>query len=122
MLFVRGGGPIGYPGSPEVVNMQPPAALIKQGVTALPCIGDGRQSGTSDSPSIVNASPESAVGGGLVWLRTGDTIRIDLDARTCDALVDETEIARRRTEPPPPILESNTPWEELFREKTGQLA
>jgi dihydroxy-acid dehydratase len=96
--------------------------LIQKGIMSLPTLGDGRQSGTSDSPSILNASPESAVGGGLVWLRTGDTIQIDLNKRTCDALVDEAEIARRRSEPPPPIPESNTPWEELFREKTGQLA
>src|SRR5690606_14237338 len=78
MLFVRGVGPIGHPGAAEVVNMQPPAALIKRGVTSLPCIGDGRQSGTSGSPSILNASPEAAVGGGLALLRTGDRVRIDL--------------------------------------------
>jgi dihydroxy-acid dehydratase len=113
---------IGWPGSAEVVNMQPPDALLKRGITALPTLGDGRQSGTSDSPSILNASPESAVGGGLAWLRSGDVIRIDLEAGTCNALVDEAEIERRKTEPPPPVPESNTPWEELFREKTGQLA
>jgi dihydroxyacid dehydratase/phosphogluconate dehydratase len=122
ILVIRGAGPIGWPGSAEVVNMQPPDHLIQKGIMSLPTLGDGRQSGTSDSPSILNASPESAVGGGLAWLRTGDTIRIDLNARTCDALVAPEEIARRRTEPPPPIPESNTPWEELFREKTGQLA
>jgi dihydroxy-acid dehydratase len=122
ILVIRGAGPIGWPGSAEVVNMQPPDHLIQKGIMSLPTLGDGRQSGTSDSPSILNASPESAVGGGLAWLRTGDTIRIDLNSRTCNALVDEAEIARRRTEPPPPIPESNTPWEELFREKTGQLA
>ncbi|MBV9883699.1 MAG: dihydroxy-acid dehydratase family protein [Sphingomonadaceae bacterium] len=122
ILVIRGSGPIGWPGSAEVVNMQPPDHLIQKGIISLPTIGDGRQSGTSDSPSILNASPESAAGGGLAWLRTGDTIRIDLEARTCNALVDEAEIARRRAEPPPPIPESNTPWEELFREKTGQLA
>ena len=82
ILVIRGGGPIGYPGSAEVVNMQPPAALIKRGVTSLPCIGDGRQSGTSGSPSILNASPEAAAGGGLAMLRTGDRIRIDLRAGT----------------------------------------
>jgi dihydroxyacid dehydratase/phosphogluconate dehydratase len=122
ILVIRGAGPIGWPGSAEVVNMQPPDHLIQKGIMSLPTLGDGRQSGTSDSPSILNASPESAVGGGLAWLRTGDTIRIDLNARTCDALVAQEEIARRRTEPPPPTPESNTPWEELFREKTGQLA
>jgi dihydroxy-acid dehydratase len=122
ILVIRGAGPIGWPGSAEVVNMQPPDHLIQKGIMSLPTLGDGRQSGTSDSPSILNASPESAVGGGLAWLRTGDTIRIDLNKRSCDALVDDAEIERRRAEPPPPIPESNTPWEELFREKTGQLA
>jgi dihydroxy-acid dehydratase len=121
VLVIRGSGPIGWPGSAEVVNMQPPDALIQHGITTLPTLGDGRQSGTSDSPSILNASPESAVGGGLAWLRTGDTIRFDLNAGRCDALVDEAEIARRKAEPPS-IPESNTPWEELYREKVGQLA
>ena len=82
LLFMRGAGPIGYPGSAEVVNMQPPAALIKKGITSLPCIGDGRQSGTSGSPSILNASPEAAVGGGLALLKTGDRVRIDLNKGT----------------------------------------
>ena len=122
MLVIRGAGPIGWPGSAEVVNMQPPDALIQQGVLTLPTLGDGRQSGTSDSPSILNVSPESAVGGGLAWLRDGDMIRIDLDAGTCNALVEPDEIARRKTEPAPPIPPSNSPWEELYREKTGQLA
>ncbi len=122
ILVIRGSGPIGWPGSAEVVNMQPPDHLIQSGIMSLPTLGDGRQSGTSDSPSILNASPESAAGGGLAWLRTGDTIRIDLNARTCDAMVDDAEIAHRKSEPPPPIPESNTPWEELYREKTGQLA
>jgi len=122
ILVIRGSGVIGWPGSAEVVNMQPPEALIRKGITSLPTLGDGRQSGTSDSPSILNASPESAVGGGLSWLRTDDVIRIDLNEGRCDALVDEAEIARRRAEPPPPIPESHTPWEELYREKTGQLA
>jgi dihydroxy-acid dehydratase len=102
--------------------MQPPDALLQRGITSLPTLGDGRQSGTSDSPSILNASPESADGGGLAWLRTGDLIRIDLNAGTCNALVDDEEIARRKQEPAPPIPPSNTPWEELFREKTGQLS
>ncbi len=122
ILVMRGAGVEGWPGSAEVVNMQPPDALIQSGIVWLPTLGDGRQSGTSDSPSILNCSPESAVGGGLAWLKTGDTIRIDVNAGTCDALVDEAEIARRRAEnPPPPVPESQTPWEELFREKTGQL-
>jgi len=121
ILVMRGAGPIGWPGSAEVVNMQPPDALIQRGVMWLPTLGDGRQSGTSDSPSILNASPESAAGGGLAWLRTGDIVRIDLNAGTCNALVDEPEIARRKSEGAPPIPESHTPWEELFRENTGQM-
>jgi dihydroxyacid dehydratase/phosphogluconate dehydratase len=123
ILVIRGAGPIGWPGSAEVVNMQPPDHLIRRGILTLPTLGDGRQSGTSDSPSILNASPESAVGGGLSWLETGDIIRIDLNTGACDALVAEAEIARRRTERPlPPVPVSNSPWEELYREKTGQLA
>ena len=122
ILVIRGSGPLGWPGSAEVVNMQPPDALLQRGITSLPTLGDGRQSGTSDSPSILNASPESAAGGGLAWLRTGDTIRIDLISGRCDALVDDAEIERRKAEAPPPIPESNTPWEELYREKTGQMA
>ncbi|WP_114521732.1 IlvD/Edd family dehydratase [Altererythrobacter sp. ZODW24] len=122
ILVIRGSGVIGWPGSAEVVNMQPPDALIQRGVAWLPTLGDGRQSGTSDSPSILNVSPESAAGGGLSWLRDGDVIRVDLSQRTCDALVDDAEIARRKKEEPaPPIPPSQTPWEELFREKTGQL-
>jgi len=121
ILVMRGAGPIGWPGSAEVVNMQPPDALIQRGVMWLPTLGDGRQSGTSDSPSILNASPESAAGGGLAWLDTGDMVRIDLNAGTCNALVDDAEIARRKAEGAPPIPESHTPWEELFREKTGQM-
>jgi len=122
ILVIRGAGPLGWPGSAEVVNMQPPDALLKRGITSLPTLGDGRQSGTSDSPSILNASPESAAGGGLAWLRTGDMLRIDLNAGTCDALVDAAEIARRKCQPAPPVPESQTPWEELYREKTGQLS
>ncbi|SNT02358.1 IlvD/Edd family dehydratase [Sphingopyxis indica] len=123
ILVIRGAGVIGWPGSAEVVNMQPPDAMIREGKMWLPTLGDGRQSGTSDSPSILNASPESAAGGGLAWLRTGDIIRVDLNAGTCDALVEEGEIERRLAEEPaPPIPASATPWEELYREKTGQLA
>lgn len=122
ILVMRGAGPIGWPGSAEVVNMQPPDALIRRGITTLPTLGDGRQSGTADSPSILNASPESAVGGGLCWLQSGDTLRIDLAAGRCDALVAPEEIARRRRElPPPPVPRSQSPWEALYREKTGQL-
>lgn len=122
ILVMRGSGPLGWPGSAEVVNMQPPDALLQRGIQSLPTLGDGRQSGTSDSPSILNASPESAAGGGLAWLRTGDAIRIDLNAGTCNALVADDEIARRKSEAPPPVPASNTPWEELYREKTGQLS
>ncbi len=121
ILVIRGAGVIGWPGSAEVTNMQPPAALLQRGIQSLPTIGDGRQSGTSDSPSILNASPESAVGGGLAWLRTGDTIRIDLNAGRCDMLVDDAEIERRKDDGLPPVPPSHTPWEEIYREKTGQL-
>ena len=100
ILVIRGSGPLGWPGSAEVVNMQPPDALLKRGITSLPTLGDGRQSGTSDSPSILNCSPESAAGGGLAWLRTGDRIRIDLAAGSCDMLVSDEEIARRKTRRP----------------------
>jgi len=121
ILVMRGSGPIGWPGSAEVVNMQPPDELLKKGITNLPMIGDGRQSGTSDSPSILHASPESAAGGGLSWLRTGDVIRIDVELGRCDALVSDEEIARRKKEAPPPIPASQTPWQEIFRATTGQL-
>ncbi|WP_072384746.1 IlvD/Edd family dehydratase [Novosphingobium sp. NDB2Meth1] len=123
MLVIRGVGPIGYPGGAEVVNMRAPAALIRAGVDALPCIGDGRQSGTSGSPSILNAAPEAAVGGGLALLRTGDRIRIDLKRRTAEMLVPEEELQRRRevlggggVAIPAP----QTPWQELHRQITGQ--
>jgi dihydroxy-acid dehydratase len=125
MLFMRGVGPIGYPGSAEVVNMQPPAALIKQGITSLPCIGDGRQSGTSASPSIVNASPEAVVGGGLALLRTGDRVRIDLNRGTANILIPDAELAKRRSalnghgENYPA---SQTPWQEIQRGMVDQLA
>ena len=96
ILFMRGAGPVGYPGAAEVVNMQPPAYLIKKGIHSLPCIGDGRQSGTSGSPSILNASPEAAVGGGLALLRTGDRVRIDLGKGTANILISDEELAKRR--------------------------
>ncbi|NRB20398.1 MAG: dihydroxy-acid dehydratase, partial [Rhodobacteraceae bacterium] len=119
VLIMRGAGPIGYPGGAEVVNMRPPAYLLKKGIHALPCLGDGRQSGTSGSPSILNASPEAADGGGLGLVHNGDRIRIDLNACTANMLVDKAEIEKRRAALPadaytPP---SQTPWQELFREK-----
>src|SRR5688500_17663794 len=121
ILVIRGSGPLGWPGSAEVVNMQPPDALLKRGIMSLPTLGDGRQSGTSDSPSILNCSPESAAGGGLAWLRTGDRIRIDLAAGTCDMLVGDEEIARRKKDGLPPVPQSATPWQELYRSTVGQL-
>jgi dihydroxy-acid dehydratase len=122
LLFVRGCGPIGYPGSAEVVNMQPPDALIKAGVIELPTIGDGRQSGTSGSPSILNASPESAAGSGLAIIETGDRVRIDLNKRRVDLLLSEAEIAARWKAYTPPKLENQTPWQEMYRGAVGQLA
>ncbi len=122
VLVMRNCGPVGYPGSAEVVNMQPPDALIKRGIAALPCIGDGRQSGTSASPSILNASPEAAVGGGLALLKTGDVIRVDLNTRRVDAVVPEGEWAARRKAWAPPRFQSQTPWEEIARANTGQLS
>ncbi|MBL8671368.1 MAG: dihydroxy-acid dehydratase family protein [Alphaproteobacteria bacterium] len=121
-LVVRGVGPVGYPGSAEVVNMQPPDALLKKGVRELPTIGDGRQSGTSGSPSILNASPESAVGGGLALLKTGDRIRIDLNKRTADILISDAELAKRRAAYVPPKLVNQTPWQEIHRQTVGQLS
>jgi len=103
------------------VNMQPPDALIRQGINSLPTLGDGRQSGTSASPSILNASPESAVGGGLAWLQTGDTVRIDLNTGRCNVLVDDAEIARRKAGGVPPVPPSQTPWQEIYRQTVGQL-
>lgn len=126
ILFMRGAGPIGYPGGAEVVNMQPPAYLIKKGIHALACIGDGRQSGTSGSPSILNASPEAAIGGGLALIKTGDRVRIDLNKATANILVSDDEIARRRAE-----LQANggyhypkhqTPWQEIQRGMVDQLS
>ena len=125
ILIMRGAGPIGYPGAAEVVNMQPPGALIQRGVTSLPCIGDGRQSGTSGTPSILNASPEAAAGGGLALLQTGDRIRIDLNERSADILLPPEELDRRRAD-----LESRggyaypasqTPWQEIYRQNVAQL-
>jgi dihydroxy-acid dehydratase len=121
MLVIRGAGPVGWPGSAEVVNMQPPDALIKQGIAALPTLGDGRQSGTSDSPSILNASPESAAGGNLALLRTGDIVRVDLVTGRCDVQLPDGELEARRREAPPPIPASQTPWQEIYRATVGQL-
>jgi dihydroxy-acid dehydratase len=125
LLFIRGTGPIGYPGSAEVVNMRAPDYLIKRGITSLPCIGDGRQSGTSASPSILNASPEAAAGGGLALLKTGDRVRIDLRRRTADMLVSDDELAARREALEAaggyPYPASQTPWQEIQRGLTGQL-
>ena len=126
ILFMRGVGPVGYPGAAEVVNMRPPDYLIRKGVTSLPCIGDGRQSGTSDSPSILNASPEAATGGGLALVRTGDRIRIDLHARTADVLLSEAELAERRSALAASggyhYPRSQTPWQEIQRGIVGELA
>ena len=125
MLFIRGTGPIGYPGGAEVVNMQPPAALIKRGITALPCIGDGRQSGTSGSPSILNASPEAAAMGGLALLKTGDRVRIDLNKGTADILISDEELKQRRADLEAAggfqVAESQTPWQEMQRGMVGQF-
>ena len=126
VLFMRGTGPIGYPGSAEVVNMQPPAALLKRGVHSLPCIGDGRQSGTSGSPSILNASPEAAAGGGLALLRSGDRVRIDLRKGTADILVSDDELSQRRAELAAkggfPFAGHQTPWQEIQRGIVDQLS
>jgi dihydroxy-acid dehydratase len=126
VLFIRGAGPIGYPGSAEVVNMQPPAALIKKGITSLPCVGDGRQSGTSGSPSILNASPEAAAGGGLALLRTGDRVRIDLEKGTANILIPDSELTARRAalekQGGYQYPESQTPWQEIQRGMVDQLA
>src|SRR5215213_4178457 len=126
ILIMRGAGPIGYPGAAEVVNMQPPGALIKRGVLSLPCIGDGRQSGTSGTPSILNASPEAAAGGGLALLQTGDRVRTDLNKRSADILISRDELNQRRAalqghggfKAPP----SQTPWQEIQRSMVDQLS
>ena len=121
ILVVRGAGPIGYPGSAEVVNMTPPGRLIRQGIRMLPCMGDGRQSGTSDSPSILNISPESAVGGNLAILKTGDQIKVDLRERRLDVLLTDEEIAARRATLKPAEIINHSPWEEFYRGNVGQL-
>jgi dihydroxy-acid dehydratase len=125
LLFMRGTGPVGYPGAAEVVNMRPPAYLIREAVHSLPCIGDGRQSGTSASPSILNASPEAAAGGGLALLRTGDRVRIDLRGGSADMLISDAELAARRRALEEkggyPVPASQTPWQEIQRGLVGQL-
>ena len=126
ILFVRGTGPIGYPGGAEVVNMQPPTALLKRGIHSLPCIGDGRQSGTSGSPSILNATPEAAANGGLALLRTGDKVRIDLNKGDANILISDDELAKRRKA----LMDdggfkypaNQTPWQEIYRNTVGQHA
>lgn len=122
LLVIRGCGPVGYPGSAEVVNMQPPDQLIKQGIRELPTLGDGRQSGTSGSPSILNVSPESAVGGGLAILVTGDVVRIDLNTGALDVLLDEDTLSARRQALEETVIEHQTPWQEIYRSTVGQLA
>ncbi len=121
VLIVRNCGPVGYPGSAEVVNMQPPASLLKRGIDALPTMGDGRQSGTSGSPSILNVSPEAVVGGGLALLRSGDRVRIDLNTRKVDVLLPPGELEARRAAWKKPNLVNQTPWEEIYRSMVGQL-
>ena len=126
ILFIRGVGPLGYPGAAEVVNMRAPNYLLEKGIRSLPCVGDGRQSGTSGSPSILNASPEAAAGGGLAILKNGDMVRIDLNKGICELQISNEEMEKRRAElekaggykvPP-----SQTPWQEIFRKEVGQLA
>jgi dihydroxy-acid dehydratase len=125
LLFMRGAGPIGYPGAAEVVNMRAPAYLIREGVHALPCIGDGRQSGTSGSPSILNASPEAAAMGGLALIRTGDRVRIDLRKGSADVLIPDAELAERRRALQEaggfPYPASQTPWQAIQRSVVGQM-
>lgn len=122
ILFIRGVGCVGYPGSAEVVNMQPPDAIIKQGINHLPTVGDGRQSGTSESPSILNASPESVVGGGLAYLQTGDMVRLDLNTSSMNAVVAAPEWQARIDAWEPPKIHNQTPWQEIYRTHVGQLA
>ena len=122
ILVIRGCGPVGYPGSAEVVNMQPPDKLIREGILELPTLGDGRQSGTSGSPSILNTSPESAVGGRLALLKTGDMLRIDLNQGSLDVMLDESELQKRRDQLKTEEIEHQTPWQEIYRNTVGQLS
>ena len=121
ILIIRGCGPIGYPGSAEVVNMQPPDALLKKGINALPTLGDGRQSGTSESPSILHVSPESAAGGDIGIIKTGDKIKIDLNKKRVDLLISANEFKKRRSKNKIKIINNQTPWQELSRLTVGQL-
>ena len=121
ILMIRGCGPVGYPGSGEVVNMQPPDRLLKKGINTLPTIGDGRQSGTSESPSILNVSPESAIGGSLLIVKTGDKIKVDLNNSRIDLLISDEEIANRKKNIKIPKLKNQTPWQEISRSLVGQL-
>ena len=124
-LFIRNCGPVGYPGAADVVNMRPPTALMMMGIRALPTIGDGRQSGTSDSPSILNASPEAAIGGNLALIRTDDRVRLDMNNSRLDVLISTEEMAARRKAyeaNPPELPPSQTPWQEIYRSMVGQLA
>ena len=121
ILVIRGNGPVGYPGSAEVVNMTPPDALAAEGIEDLACMGDGRQSGTSGSPCILNASPESAVGGGLAILETGDQVRVDLKKRTVNVMLSAEEIDKRKVTWKANFPGSQTPWEEIYRSMVGQL-
>ncbi len=120
ILVIRNSGPVGYPGGAEVVNMQPPAYLLNKGIDTLPTMGDGRQSGTSASPSILNVSPESVVGGGLALLHTGDTVRVDLNTCRVDVLISDEELQQRRAAWVKPDLLNMTPWEEIYRGMVGQ--
>ena len=121
LLVIRGCGTLGFPGSGEVVNMLPPEALVRRGISQLPTLGDGRQSGTAASPSILNASPEAFAGGGLARLRTGDRVRVDLAARRVDALVPAAEWAARDTSAWDTVPPGATPWQQLYRDHVGQL-
>ena len=124
VLIMRGAGPIGYPGGAEVVNMRPPSYLLEKGIYSLPCIGDGRQSGTSGSPSILNASPEAADGGGLALLENNDMVRVDLNKFTVDVLIDDAELKTRKENLDDSFLkpESQTPWQDIFREKVNPFS
>ena len=121
ILIIRGCGPVGYPGSAEVINMQPPDRLLKKGINTLPTLGDGRQSGTSASPSILHVSPESAVGGDLGIVKTGDKIKIDLNKRRVDLLISQSEFKNRRKKRKKFKINNQTPWQEIFRDTVGQL-
>jgi dihydroxy-acid dehydratase len=121
ILVIRNTGTIGFPGSAEVVNMQPPAALLKKGIKSLPTLGDGRQSGTADAPSILNASPEAAAGGNLALVKTGDRIRVDIGKARVDLLISDEELAKRRRAYKPPVLDNQSPWQEIYRSTVGQL-